>query len=86
LKPNSHKAFNVVLTVDDVFSESAAAGKDSGKQGVPYGASPSGLKRKEEAMTISQTIWGRNSYHPWIQGGKYRIWGGFWFWKKKVLS
>jgi hypothetical protein len=50
LKPNSHKAFSVVLT-DDVFSEPTAAGKGSGKQGVPRGSSPSGLKRKEEAMT-----------------------------------
>jgi hypothetical protein len=49
-KPNSHKAFSVVLT-DDVFSESTVAGKGSGKQGVPRGSSPSGLKRKEEAMT-----------------------------------
>jgi hypothetical protein len=49
-KPNSHKAFSVVLT-DDTFGEPAAAGKGSGKQGVPRGASPSGLKRKEEAMT-----------------------------------
>jgi hypothetical protein len=50
-KPNSHKAFSVVLTYD-VFSGSAAAGKGSGKQGVLCGASPSGLKkRKEAAMT-----------------------------------
>jgi hypothetical protein len=45
-----HKAFSVVLT-DDVFSESTVAGKVSGKQGVLRGASPSGLKRKQEAMT-----------------------------------
>jgi hypothetical protein len=49
-KPNSHKAFSVVLT-DDVFSESTAAGMGSGKQEVLRGASPSGLERKEEAMT-----------------------------------
>jgi hypothetical protein len=49
-KPNLHRAFSVVLS-DDVFSESTAAGKDSSKQGVLCGASPSGLKRKEEAMT-----------------------------------
>jgi hypothetical protein len=49
-KPNLHKAFSVVFT-DDVFSESAVAGKGSGKQGVPCGSSPRGLKRKEEAMT-----------------------------------
>jgi hypothetical protein len=44
------KAFSVVLT-DDVFSELAAAGKGSGKQGVLCGAGPSALKRKEEATT-----------------------------------
>jgi hypothetical protein len=48
-KPNSHKAFSVILT-DNVFSELTAAGKGSGKQGVLRGSSPSGLKRKEEAM------------------------------------
>jgi hypothetical protein len=36
---------------DDVFSESTAAGKGSGKQGVLRGASPSGLERKEEDVT-----------------------------------
>jgi hypothetical protein len=49
-KANSHKAFSVLLT-DHVFSEPTAAGKGSGSQGVPRGSSPSGLKRKEEAMT-----------------------------------
>jgi hypothetical protein len=49
-KTNLHKGFNVVLT-DDTFGESLAIGMGSGKQGVPRGASPSGLKRKKEAMT-----------------------------------
>jgi hypothetical protein len=49
-KPSSHKAFSAVLA-DDVFSESMAAGKGSGKQGGVCGGSHSSLKRKEEAMT-----------------------------------
>jgi hypothetical protein len=49
-KPNSHKAFITVVLTHDVFSESTAAGKGSGKQGVLREASPSGLERKEEAM------------------------------------
>jgi hypothetical protein len=36
---------------DDAFSESTATDKGSGKQGGICGGSPSGLKRKEEAMT-----------------------------------
>jgi hypothetical protein len=50
-KPNSDKAFSVLVLTNDIFSELVAAGMGCGKQGVPGGASPDGLKGKEEAMT-----------------------------------